>query len=72
VRFGGAIDARFGEAVNFAETCSVPVRIGLTRVRGFRRTRDVAACACRMRAQILDCHGVCAGQASSRTGLENR
>jgi len=27
---------------------------------------------CRMRAQILDGHGVCAGQASSRKGLENR
>jgi hypothetical protein len=25
-----------------------------------------------MRAQILDHHGLCAGQASSRTGLENR
>ena len=35
VRFGRAIDARFGDPVNFAETCSVPVRIGLTRVGGF-------------------------------------
>jgi len=29
------IDARFGDAVKFAETYSVPVRIHLTRVRGF-------------------------------------
>jgi hypothetical protein len=29
------IDVRFGDAVKFAETYSVPVRIHLTRVRGF-------------------------------------
>jgi len=39
---------------------------------GFRRTRHEAARACRMRAQILDYRGVCAGQANSWTGLENR
>lgn len=32
---GKAIDARFGSAVKFAERFSVPVRIRLTRVRGF-------------------------------------
>ncbi len=31
----GTIDARFGDAVKFAEAYSVPVRIHLTRVRGF-------------------------------------
>jgi hypothetical protein len=35
VRFGRAIDARLGDPVNFTETCSVPVRIDLTRVGRF-------------------------------------
>jgi PPOX class probable F420-dependent enzyme len=34
-KYGQAIDARFGSAVKFAERFSVPVRIHLTRVRGF-------------------------------------
>ena len=34
-KYGDAIDARFGDAVKFAERFSVPVRIRLTRVRGF-------------------------------------
>jgi PPOX class probable F420-dependent enzyme len=34
-KYGEAIDARFGSAVKFAERFSVPVRIRLTRVRGF-------------------------------------
>jgi PPOX class probable F420-dependent enzyme len=34
-KYGEAIDARFGSAVKFAERFSVPVRIHLTRVRGF-------------------------------------
>ncbi len=34
-KYGAAIDARFGSAVKFAERFSVPVRIHLTRVRGF-------------------------------------
>jgi PPOX class probable F420-dependent enzyme len=34
-KYGEAIDARFGSAVQFAERFSVPVRIHLTRVRGF-------------------------------------
>jgi PPOX class probable F420-dependent enzyme len=34
-KYGPAIDARFGSAVKFAERFSVPVRIRLTRVRGF-------------------------------------
>ncbi|WP_433174544.1 TIGR03667 family PPOX class F420-dependent oxidoreductase [Actinoallomurus sp. CA-150999] len=34
-KYGEAIDARFGDAVKFAERFSVPVRIHLTRVRGF-------------------------------------
>jgi PPOX class probable F420-dependent enzyme len=34
-KYGAAIDARFGSAVKFAERFSVPVRIRLTRVRGF-------------------------------------
>jgi PPOX class probable F420-dependent enzyme len=34
-KYGPAIDARFGSAVKFAERFSVPVRIHLTRVRGF-------------------------------------
>ena len=33
-KYGQAIDARFGSAVEFAERFSVPVRIHLTRVRG--------------------------------------
>lgn len=33
-KYGEAIGARFGDAVKFAETFSVPVRIHLTRVRG--------------------------------------
>jgi PPOX class probable F420-dependent enzyme len=33
-KYGEAIDARFGDAVKFAETFSVPVRIHLRRVRG--------------------------------------
>jgi hypothetical protein len=33
-KYGGAIDARFGDAASFAERFSVPVRIHLTRVRG--------------------------------------
>jgi PPOX class probable F420-dependent enzyme len=34
-KYGEAIDARFGSAVKFAQRFSVPVRIHLTRVRGF-------------------------------------
>jgi PPOX class probable F420-dependent enzyme len=34
-KYGEAIDARFGSAARFAERFSVPVRIHLTRVRGF-------------------------------------
>ncbi len=34
-KYGQAIGARFGSAVKFAERFSVPVRIHLTRVRGF-------------------------------------
>jgi len=34
-KYGEAIDARFGDAVKFAERFSVTVRIHLTRVRGF-------------------------------------
>jgi PPOX class probable F420-dependent enzyme len=34
-KYGEAIDARFGDAVKFAERFSVPVRIQLTRVRGY-------------------------------------
>jgi PPOX class probable F420-dependent enzyme len=34
-KYGQAIDARFGSAVKFAQRFSVPVRIHLTRVRGF-------------------------------------
>ena len=34
-KYGEAIDARFGGAVEFSERFSVPVRIHLTRVRGF-------------------------------------
>ena len=34
-KYGETIDARFGSAVKFAERFSVPVRIHLTRVRGF-------------------------------------
>jgi len=34
-KYGEAIDARFGSAAKFAERFSVPVRIRLTRVRGF-------------------------------------
>jgi len=34
-KYGAAIDSRFGSAVKFAERFSVPVRIRLTRVRGF-------------------------------------
>lgn len=34
-KYGEAIDARFGSAVKFAERFAVPVRIHLTRVRGF-------------------------------------
>ncbi len=34
-KYGEDIDARFGDAVKFAEAYSVPVRIHLTRVRGF-------------------------------------
>jgi PPOX class probable F420-dependent enzyme len=34
-KYGEAIDAQFGSAVKFAERFSVPVRIHLTRVRGF-------------------------------------
>ncbi|WP_329248013.1 TIGR03667 family PPOX class F420-dependent oxidoreductase [Actinoallomurus sp. NBC_01490] len=34
-KYGEAIDARFGDAVSFAERFSVPIRIHLTRVRGF-------------------------------------
>jgi PPOX class probable F420-dependent enzyme len=34
-KYGQAIDARFGSAVKFAHRFSVPVRIHLTRVRGF-------------------------------------
>ena len=33
-KYGEAIDARFGDAVKFAERFSVPVRIHLTRIRG--------------------------------------
>jgi PPOX class probable F420-dependent enzyme len=34
-KYGQGIDARFGSAVKFGERFSVPVRIRLTRVRGF-------------------------------------
>jgi PPOX class probable F420-dependent enzyme len=34
-KYGEAIEARFGGAVKFAERFSVPVRVHLTRVRGF-------------------------------------
>jgi PPOX class probable F420-dependent enzyme len=34
-KYGEAIEARFGSAARFAERFSVPVRIHLTRVRGF-------------------------------------
>lgn len=34
-KYGEAIEARFGSAANFAKRFSVPVRINLTRVRGF-------------------------------------
>jgi hypothetical protein len=34
-KYGEAIDARFGSAAKFAERFPVPVRIHLTRVRGF-------------------------------------
>ncbi|GAA4506599.1 hypothetical protein GCM10023191_063890 [Actinoallomurus oryzae] len=34
-KYGAAINARFGDAASFAERFSVPVRIHLTRVRGF-------------------------------------
>jgi hypothetical protein len=34
-KYGEAIDARFGSAVKFAERFPVPVRIRLTRIRGF-------------------------------------
>jgi PPOX class probable F420-dependent enzyme len=34
-KYGEAIDARFGSATKFAERFAVPVRIHLTRVRGF-------------------------------------
>lgn len=34
-KYGQSIDARFGSAVRFAERFSVPVRVRLTRVRGF-------------------------------------
>jgi PPOX class probable F420-dependent enzyme len=34
-KYGQAIDARFGSTVKFAERFPVPVRIRLTRVRGF-------------------------------------
>jgi PPOX class probable F420-dependent enzyme len=34
-KYGETIDARFGSAAKFAERFSVPVRIRLTRVRGF-------------------------------------
>jgi len=34
-KYGEAIDARFGSAAKFAERFSVPVRVRLTRVRGF-------------------------------------
>jgi PPOX class probable F420-dependent enzyme len=34
-KYGAAIDGRFGSAAKFAERFSVPVRIHLTRVRGF-------------------------------------
>jgi PPOX class probable F420-dependent enzyme len=34
-KYGEAIDARFGSAATFAQRFSVPVRIHLTRVRGF-------------------------------------
>jgi PPOX class probable F420-dependent enzyme len=34
-KYGQAIDARFGSAVKFAQRFSVPVRVHLTRVRGF-------------------------------------
>jgi PPOX class probable F420-dependent enzyme len=34
-KYGPAIEARFGSAAKFAEQFSVPVRIRLTRVRGF-------------------------------------
>ena len=34
-KYGQAIDARFGSAAKFAQRFSVPVRIHVTRVRGF-------------------------------------
>lgn len=34
-KYSETIDARFGDAVKFAEAYSVPVRINLTRVRGY-------------------------------------
>jgi PPOX class probable F420-dependent enzyme len=34
-KYGEAIDSRFGSAVKFAQRFSVPVRIHLTRIRGF-------------------------------------
>ena len=34
-KYGEAIDARVGSAAKFAEKVSIPVRIHLTRVRGF-------------------------------------
>jgi PPOX class probable F420-dependent enzyme len=34
-KYGQSVDARFGSAAEFAERFSVPVRIHLTRVRGF-------------------------------------
>ena len=34
-KYGEAIDARFGSPMKFAERFSVPVRIHLTRLRGF-------------------------------------
>lgn len=34
-KYGEAIEARFGSAAKFAERFSVPVRVLLTRVRGF-------------------------------------
>jgi PPOX class probable F420-dependent enzyme len=34
-KYGAAIDGRFGSAAKFAERFSVPVRVHLTRVRGF-------------------------------------
>jgi PPOX class probable F420-dependent enzyme len=51
-KYGEAIDARFGSAVKFAERFSVPVRIHLTRVRGFLPTRHVARSRAVMNAPV--------------------